>query len=61
MKDFSVDQVRNLEFKDEDYDEADFGAYADFLHGREGLSNGQGLMKLMEFFDKPQDLSLIHI
>lgn len=55
MKDFSIDDVRNLEFKDEDYDEADFGAYADFLNSRVGLSNGQGLRRLMEFFDKPQE------
>ena len=55
MKDFSIDEIRNLEFKDEDYDEADFGEYVDFIGSRVGLSNGQGLRRLMEFFDKPQD------
>ena len=55
MKDFSIDEIRNLEFKDEDYDEADFGEYVDFIRSRVGLSNGQGLRRLMEFFDKPQD------
>ena len=55
MKDFSIDDVKNLDFKDEDYDEVDFGAYADFLNSRVGLSNGQGLRRLLEFFDNPQD------
>lgn len=55
MKVFSIDHVRNLEFKDEDYDEADFGAYADFLASRDRFSSGEGLRRLMEFFDKPQD------
>lgn len=55
MKDFSIDHVRDLEFIDEDYDEVDFGAYADFLNSRVGLSNGQGLRRLLEFFDNPQD------
>lgn len=55
MKDFSIDDVRNLEFKDEDYDEADFGAYADFLASRDRFSSGQGLRRILEFFDKPQE------
>lgn len=55
MKDFSIDHVRNLKFKDEHYDEADFGEYVDFIGSRVGLSNGQGLRRLMEFFDNPQD------
>lgn len=55
MKDFSIDDVRNLEFKDEDYDEADFGDYADFMDSRVGLSHGEGLKRLLEFFDNPQD------
>lgn len=55
MKDFSIDHVKNLDFKVDDYDEVDFGAYADFLTSRVGLSNGEGLIRLMEFFDKPQD------
>lgn len=55
MKDFSIDHVKNLDFKVDDYDEVDFGAYADFLTSRVGLSNGEGLRRLMEFFDKPQE------
>ena len=50
MKGFSIDDVRNLKFVDDDYDEADFGEYVDFIGSREGLSHGEGLRRLLEIF-----------
>lgn len=47
---FSIDDVRNLKFVDDDYDEADFGEYVDFIGSREGLSHGEGLRRLLEIF-----------